>query len=49
MGGTIDSFFAVKAGLPLVNVAAMFQTYPAVLPIHRHSVVNQQFGMNLKK
>jgi NitT/TauT family transport system substrate-binding protein len=34
MGGTIDGFFAVKEGLPLVNVAAMFQKDPQVILTH---------------
>jgi NitT/TauT family transport system substrate-binding protein len=34
MGGTVDAFFGVQEGLPLVNVAAMFQKDPQVLLTH---------------
>jgi NitT/TauT family transport system substrate-binding protein len=34
MGGTLDGFFAVQQGLPLVNVAAMFQKDPQVILTH---------------
>ncbi|MCX7300599.1 MAG: ABC transporter substrate-binding protein [Rhodobacterales bacterium] len=34
MGGTVDGFFAVQEGLPLVNVAAMFQKDPQILLTH---------------
>jgi NitT/TauT family transport system substrate-binding protein len=38
MGGTLDSFFGVQEGLPLVNVAAMFQKEPQVLLTHPGAV-----------
>lgn len=34
MGGTLDAMFGVQQGLPLVNVAAMFQKEPQVLLTH---------------
>ena len=34
MGGTLDAFFGVEQGLPLVNVAAMFQKEPQILLTH---------------
>ncbi len=34
MGGTVDGFFGVQEGLPLVNVAAMFQKDPQILLTH---------------
>jgi len=34
MGGTLDGFFAVQQGLPLVNVAALFQKDPQVILTH---------------
>jgi NitT/TauT family transport system substrate-binding protein len=34
MGGTLDAFFGVQQGLPLVNVAAMFQKDPQVILTH---------------
>jgi NitT/TauT family transport system substrate-binding protein len=34
MGGTLDAFFGVQEGLPLVNVAAMFQKEPQILLTH---------------
>ncbi|MBC7739754.1 MAG: ABC transporter substrate-binding protein [Candidatus Saccharibacteria bacterium] len=34
MGSTIDAFFAVKEGLPLVNVASLFQKDPQVILTH---------------
>ena len=34
MGGTLDAFFGVQEGLPLVNVAAMFQKEPQVILTH---------------
>ncbi|MBF9030107.1 ABC transporter substrate-binding protein [Rhodobacterales bacterium HKCCE3408] len=34
MGGTLDAFFGVAEGLPLVNVAAMFQKDPQVILTH---------------
>lgn len=34
MGGTLDAFFGVDEGLPLLNVAAMFQKDPQVLLTH---------------
>ncbi len=34
MGGTLDAFFGVQQGLPLVNVAALFQKEPQVLLTH---------------
>jgi NitT/TauT family transport system substrate-binding protein len=34
MGGTLDAFFGVQEGLPLVNVAAIFQKDPQVLLTH---------------
>jgi NitT/TauT family transport system substrate-binding protein len=40
MGGTIDSFFGVKEGLPLVNVAAMFQKEPQILLTHPGAVTS---------
>jgi NitT/TauT family transport system substrate-binding protein len=38
MGGTVDAFFGVQEGLPLVNVAAMFQKDPQVLLTHPGAV-----------
>lgn len=34
MGGVLDAFFGVQEGLPLVNVAAIFQKDPQVLLTH---------------
>ena len=34
MGGTLDAFFAVEQGLPIVNVMASFQKDPQVLISH---------------
>lgn len=34
MGGTLNTFFALQEGLPLVNVAAMFQKEPQILMTH---------------
>ncbi len=34
MGGVLDTFFALDEGLPIVNVAAMFQKDPQVLLTH---------------
>ncbi len=38
MGGTLDAFFGVQEGLPLVNVAAMFQKEPQILLTHPGAV-----------
>jgi NitT/TauT family transport system substrate-binding protein len=38
MGGVLDAFFAVEEGLPIVNVAAMFQKDPQVLLTHPGAV-----------
>jgi NitT/TauT family transport system substrate-binding protein len=40
MGGTLDAFFGVEQGLPLVNVAAMFQKEPQVLLTHPGKVTS---------
>lgn len=38
MGGVLDAFFAVQEGLPIVNVAAIFQKDPQVLLTHPGAV-----------
>jgi NitT/TauT family transport system substrate-binding protein len=40
MGGTLDTFFGVDEGLPLLNVAAMFQKEPQVLLTHPGKVTS---------
>lgn len=40
MGGTLDALFGVQQGLPIVNVAAMFQKEPQVLLTHPGKVTS---------
>lgn len=40
MGGTLNALFGVQEGLPLVNVAAMFQKEPQVLLSHPGAVTS---------
>jgi NitT/TauT family transport system substrate-binding protein len=47
MGGTLDAFFGVQEGLPLVNVASMFQKDPQILLTHPGTVASFEEIKNL--